>query len=371
MKKKIPSAQPYFENIGQILKDVKKVLAGKRLILGTYTKTLEEMFKDYIGVKYAVATNSCTSALEIALRYMDIKGGEVIVPANTFIACPNSVIYAGGKPVFAEIKEESFCIDYEDVLKKITPKTKAVMVVHLAGLPVPELDILKDICRKKKIALLEDASHAHGAVIDGRMVGSIGDAGCFSLYPTKNMTTGVGGMITTDDEKLMEFAKSLRHHGAGSGLTQIINLGNDWLMDEVSAVLGIYQLKRLEKNVQKRNRIAKKYIRGINRIKGLNCLPVPPRIRHAYYKFVALLDRGIDKEKLLERMYKKNIEAGALYSLPCYLHLAYQKLGYKKGLCPVTEEILSRQISLPVFVGLKDAEINYILRSLEETIKRN
>jgi len=250
---KIPGAKPYIEDIQEITKDIKRVLESRRLILGPYTRRLEEMFREYIGVKYAIATSSCTSALEIVLRYINVNNKEVIVPANTFIACPNSVIYAGGKVIFADTNKDSFCIDYKDVLKKITPKTKAVMAVHLAGLPVPEIFAIRALCKKKKIFLIEDASHAHGAVIDGRKVGSIGDFGCFSLYPTKIMTSGVGGLITTNNRELADFAKSVRHHGQGESLDRIVNFGNDWLMDELSAVLGVYQLKRLEINVSKRN----------------------------------------------------------------------------------------------------------------------
>jgi dTDP-4-amino-4,6-dideoxygalactose transaminase len=367
---KIPAAKPYFGGIPKISEDIKKVLRSGRLILGPYTKKFEEMFSNYIGVKYAIATSSCTSALEIVLKYIDVKDKEVIVPANTFIACPNSVIYAGGKVVFADSKEESFCIDYEDVLKKITPKTKAVMAVHLAGLPVPELEILKNICKKKKIFLIEDVSHAHGAMINGKKVGSIGDFGCFSFYPTKNMTTGVGGMITTNDKKLLEFAKSVRHHGQGESLDRIVNFGNDWLMDELSAVLGIYQLKRLEKNIKQRNKIAQKYMEGIDKIEGITYYPTQSNIRRTYYKFLAILDKRINKQKFLEGMGKRGLETGTLYMRPCYLHPIYRKFGYKKGACPVTERILFHQISLPMFVGIKNNEIDYVLSCLRKSIKQ-
>lgn len=371
MKIKIPTAKPYFGNIPQTINDIKKILENRRLILGSYTVRFEEMFKDYIGVKYAIATNSATSALEIILRYINVKDKEVIVPANTFIACPNSVIYSGGKVVFADTREDSFNIDYRDVLKKITQKTKAIMVVHLSGLPVSEIFILKEICKKKKIFLIEDASHAHGASIGGKKIGSIGDFGCFSFYPTKVMTTGVGGMITTNNQKLVKFARSVRHHGQGDNLDKIINFGNDWLMDEISAVLGIYQLKNLDKNIAKRNSIAKKYVAGIKKIRGVTCNPLPEGTRHAYYKFLAILDKKIDKEGVLEEMKKRGIEVSTLYVRPCYLHPIYLKLGYKKGLCPITEEILSHQISLPMFVEMKDKDINYILSCLEKEINKN
>ena len=370
MKVKIPSAKPCFGSIKEISREIKKVLKSRRLILGPYTKKLEKKFSRYAGTKYAAATSSCTSALEIVLKYINIKEKEVIVPANTFIACPNSVIYAGGKVVFSETKKESFCLDYDDVLKKITRKTKAIMAVHLAGLPVPQIEKLARFCKKKKIFLIEDGSHAHGAEIGGKKVGSIGDAGCFSFYPTKIMTTGIGGMITSNNKKLIDFAKGVRHHGQGESLDSIVNLGNDWLMSEISAVLGLYQLKNLEKNIRKRNKIAERYIRRIARIKGISCFSPSSGVRHSYYKFLAFLDKRINKKKLLKAMEGRGIEAGTLYPMPCYLQPAYRKLGFKKGLCPVTEEILSRQISLPVFVEMTGRQTNYVLYCLEKEINK-
>lgn len=366
---KVPSAKPYFKNMADIARDIRNVLKSGRLILGPYTSKFEQMFQKYIGVRHAIATSSATSALEISLKYIDVKNREVIVPANTFIACPNSVIYAGGKPVFTDIKQESFCIDSDDVLEKITSKTRAVMAVHLGGLPVPEMDALKEICSDHKLFLVEDASHAHGAMIDGEKVGSIGDVGCFSFYPTKNMTTGVGGMITTNDKGLAEFAKSARHHGQGKTLDEIKNFGNNWLIDEVSAVLGIYQLKQLEESVKQRNKIAQRYMKGIDEIDEINYFSVPRNIRHAYYKFLAMLDGKINKQNFLNAMREKyTVEIGTLYLRPCYLHPIYRKIGYKKGTCLVTEEVLKHQISLPMYAQMKEKEINYVLSCLKKCI---
>lgn len=368
-KMTIPSARPYFGDIDDILIDVGRALESGRLILGEYTAKFERSFAEYINVKHAVAVSSATAALEIVLRYYDVKGYEVILPTNTFIACPNSVGYAGGKPVFADIDPHTFCIDPASILKQVSSKTKGIMVVHLAGLPVPQLEEIKETCQRYGLFLLEDASHAHGATIRGTKVGAIGDAGCFSFYATKNITTGVGGMITTNDENLAKFARSLRHHGQGESLDQIVNFGNDWLMDELSAILGIYQVARLEENVSQRNEIAKKYMLGIDRLDDIAYLSVPPNVRHAYYKFLAVLDLEIDKQKLIAAMREKHsIEIGTLYMTPCHLHLIYRQLGYKEGMLPVAEEALKHQISLPTFVSITDEEIDTVLRCLKEEI---
>lgn len=366
---KVPSAKPYFEDIGGIVKDVKEVLESGRLILGPYTEKLEHMFKDYVGVKYATAVSSATSALEIVMKHFDVRDKEVIVPANTFIACPNSVIYAGGKPVFVEISPDTYCMDYNDVLEKTTSKTTGIMVVHLAGLPVPEINVIREICDDHDLFLLEDASHAHGATIDGYKIGSLGDAACFSFYPTKNMTTGVGGIITSNNEKITEFAKSVRHHGQGESLDRITNFGNNWLMDELSAILGIYQLGRLEEHVKRRNEIAQKYMKAIDKLSDIRYFKVPQNMRHGYYKFLATLDDNINKQKLIDSMRNKyNIEVGTLYMLPCHLHPIYRQLGYKDGMLPITEEALHHQISLPLFAQMSEEEVSYVVECLESVL---
>jgi len=366
---KVPTAKPYFEDIDLILKDIKDILINGRLILGDYTKRFEKEFSKYIDVDYAVAVSCATSALEIVMRYFGIKGKEVIVPSNTFVACPNTIIYAGGKPVFAEINPETYCIDPEDITKKITDKTVGIMVVHLGGLPVPEINKIQEICCKHNLFLLEDASQAHGAMVGNKKVGSLGDAACFSFYATKNMTTGVGGMITTNDKKLVEFAQSLRCHGMGESLNKIENFGYDWLMDEFRAAIGIHQLDKLEKFIRRRNEIAKKYMGFIDTIDGIKYLKVPNGIKHAYYKFIIVLSEEIDKDKLEKLMWDNyNVQLGSLYLLPCHLQPVYAKLGYGAGMLKVTEKALIRQTTLPVFSQMTDEEVEYVTSCLKKAL---
>ena len=183
-QKKIPSASPFFDDhdIKEIQKDVSAILQSKRLVLGPYTKKFEEQFSNYVGTKYAVAVNSATAALDISLRYCDVKNCEVIVPTNTFISCANVVLYSGGTPVFADMDPTSFCIDINDVKKKITPKTKAIMLVHLSGLPQPDMENLIDFCNKKDIKIIEDCSHAHGATLNNKSMPGIATR----VHRTKN-----------------------------------------------------------------------------------------------------------------------------------------------------------------------------------------
>ncbi len=368
----IPSTKPFFneEDIEKISEDIRLILRSGRLILGPYTQKLEEDFREYCGVKHAVAVSSCTAALEIALRYFNVAGKEVVVPTNTFIASSNAVIYSGGTPVLAEIKPDTLCLDPVDLLNRITPETKGVIVVHIAGLPCPETEEIRDICKKEGLFLLEDVAHAHGAMINGQKTGSLGDAGCFSFYPTKVMTTCTGGMITTNDGDLAEYAISLRHHGVGRDLNDIVNLGNDWLMDEISALLGIYQLRALEANITRRNEIARSYADALMSIDGVEPFNVPPNIRHSYYKYPVLLSQKMDNQKLVEEMKSQcGISLGSVYDPPCHLQPIYQRLfGFRCGMFPTAEATLERVVCLPMFQQMTNQEVDYVLESVRRIL---
>jgi perosamine synthetase len=272
--------------------------------------------------------------------------------------------------ILADIKQDTLCLDPGDLLKKITSKTKGVIVVHIAGLPCPDLEEIKKICRERKMFLIEDASHAHGATINGYKTGSLGDAGCFSFYATKVMTTSTGGMITTNNDGLAEYAKSLRNFGVGRGLDNVTNLGNDWLMDEISAVLGIHQLKALENNIAKRNEIARKYETALAKMQEVALFTVPNNFRHSYYKYPILLLKSINKHKLIEKMKNDfGVNLGSIYDPPCHLQPIYKNhFGFRRGMFPVAEETLERTVCLPMFSQITDAEIKYVLQSLKMSL---
>ncbi len=366
---KIPVAKPFFKeaDIQVILDEVHTILQSGQLILGPYTQDLEKSFREYCGVKHAIAVSSCTAALEIALRYFDVRGKEVIVPTNTFIASSNAVIYNGGTLILADVNPDTLCLDLEDMLKRITAKTCGIIVVHIAGLICPEIDRLREICQERGLFLLEDAAHAHGATINGKKAGSLGDVGCFSFYPTKVMTTCVGGMVTTDDDGLAEYAVSLRQHGVGKSLEDIANLGNDWLMGEISALLGIYQLRTLEANIKRRNEIARSYADALMSIEGVEPFRVPPHIRHSYYKYPVLLSPTMAKRELVEKMKSDcGISLGSVYDPPCHLQPVYQELfGYRSGMFPTAEATLTKVVCLPVFQQMTNEEVDYVLQCLK------
>ena len=370
----IPTTRPYFkeDDIQAICNDVHEILKSGRLILGPYTEDFETRFRKYCGVRHAIAVSSCTAALEIVLRYYDVKDKEVIVSTNTFIASSNAVIYSGGIPILADINSETLCLGKNDLLKQITSKTTGVILTHLAGLITPELEEIKEICKKKDLFLIEDAAHAHGAMINGKKAGSLGDAGCFSFYPTKVMTTCIGGMITTQDDALADYAVSLRHHGVGKDLNNIVNLGNDWLMSEITALLGIYQLKALEENIARRNEIAQRYANSLADIEGISLFQVPSHIRHSYYKYPIKLSENINRDELIAAMkHKHDINLGSSYDPPCHLHPVYQRLfRFRTGMFPVSDEILKQVAALPMFVQMNNEEVDYVVESLKEEIKK-
>ncbi len=366
----IPNARPFFndEDIDDILNDIRNCLKSGMLTMGQNIERFENQFAKYVGVKYAIALNSGTSALEVALRYFDVKNKEVIVPTNSFVSSANAVIFAGGEPILCDIKDETLCIDPDDLRKRITPKTKGVIVVHLAGLIPPQMKELQDICSENNLFLIEDAAHAPGAILDNKKAGSLSEVGCFSFFPTKPMTTGEGGMITTNDSNLADFAKILRHHGKeGDVHTRI---GYNWRMSEIHAILGIYQLKRLDEYIMIRNQIAKKYAEGLGNIEGINLISVPSNIVHSYYKYPIILTSGIEALALQKTLKNKyNIATGTLYYPPIHLQPFYRQcFSYKEGMLPSSEEILKKETCLPMFVGLGEKEIDHVIDSLKKEV---
>jgi len=372
-QKKIPSTKPFFSAAQQkfIARGLRDVFSSGRLILGKYAKDFEERFAAYIGTRYAAAVSSCTSALEIALRYHDVRGARVLMPTNTFVATANAVVFAGGKPVLVDIEKETLALDLEKLHRRIDARTKGVIVVHIAGIPYPYIRELKTLCARKGLFLIEDTAHACGAVSGGKKAGSWSGAGCFSLYPTKVMTTGTGGMITTDDKKLYEFARSLRHHGVGGGLTNITRLGNDWVLDELRAVCGIAQLKELERMIHLRREKAARYDRALRDLAGVRIFNEPRGERWVYYKYPIVVPTPRLRQRLMRTLYEKYaIETGSIYYPPCHLQPLYKnKFGYRKGDFPVAEKILARVLCLPLYPALDVRTQDFVIKALRKELK--
>ena len=370
---KVPQARPCIpeEDVAALLEDFAQILRGGRLTMGPYLERFEQEFAACVGAEYAVGMSSGTAPLEVALRHWGVAGGDVLVPTNTFIASANAALLAGGRPVLCDIDPQTLSSGLPQIEERLTARAVAVVVVHIAGLIAPDIEAIRSFCRVRGLFLLEDAAHAHGASADGQLAGSLGDAASFSFFPTKPMTAGEGGMLTTDDEQLAAFARSFRTHGMAAEGRSLVRLGSNYRLPELSAALGLRQLARLNEFVAERNRLAARYRHELTRL-GLAHILLPEfadRV-HAYYKFPVCLPLGWDRGRVAAALRDRyGIEAGSAYWPPCHLEPFYQReLGYRQGDFPVAEAVLKRIVALPMFYGLCDEEVAAVCRGCAEIL---
>ncbi len=374
-------ARPYFpeDEINWLLEEFKNILQGNApLSMGSRVKEFEGTFANYVGADYAVGTNSCTAALEIALRSIGIqKGDEVIIPAETFIATGSAVVSEGATPVFCDINPKSFCIGLNELKKQVTEKTKAVIIVHMAGMISPDALKIKEYCQQENITLIEDAAHAIGASIQGVYAGNIGDISCFSFYPTKIMTTAEGGMLLCSDKDLFEKATSFRNRGRDINTQGEVysRLGTNNRMTEFAALLGISQLKCLNNFLETRRMIARIYNEKIQ-VSDVSHLVqpiiVPEEINHSYWRYLITLDPSINREVIKEELAKDNIASDWAYYPALHLQ-PYFMQQYKtyKGLCPVAEDSLERNICLPINSIMQQEDAVFIVEKFIVAIKKS
>jgi perosamine synthetase len=369
MVRRVARARPYFPDldIENILALIRQSLCSGHLTNGEHVRELERRFAASIGVRHAIAVNTGTAALEISLRAMGISGKEVILPTETFVASANSIILAGGTPVFAEIHPDTYCLDVEDMERRITDKTAAVMLVHMAGLVAPNIGQFRELCARRGIALIEDAAHAHGASHAGKPAGSFGRAGCFSFYPTKVITTAEGGMITTDDDALASTARSLRNHGASPDGPDYTQVSSNMRMAEPLAAIGLVQLGRMDEFVERRNAVAARYTSGLREVEGIRPLTVSGGV-HSYWNYLAVLeDERISRAGLAQYLEERyGVEIAWPYDPPCHLQPVFRRvLGTKPGDLPRSEALLRHHIALPMHSALTGEDADYVLESLQ------
>jgi len=363
MKRTIPIAKPLLGR--EELEAIKEVLESGVLTQGEKVRRFEKEFANYIGVKHAVAVSNGTAALDTALKALKIgPGDEVVTPAFSFVASSNCILYQGAKPVFTDINARTFNIDPSEVSNKITAKTKAIICAHLFGQPA-DMKELKETAEEHKIALVEDAAQAHGAEYRGQKVGGIGAIGCFSFYATKNMTTGEGGMITTNDSELARRARLIRDHGQTEKYRHVI-LGYNYRMPEVCAAIGLVQLRKLDGFNRRRRENARLLTKGIQKISGL----VPPHVnegvKHVFYQFVVRVedDFPIGRDNLARNLEKVRVGVAVHYPTPIYKQPLYRELGYEKTTCPTAEDACKRVLSLPVHPSVTKEDIAYTIEIL-------
>jgi dTDP-4-amino-4,6-dideoxygalactose transaminase len=358
----IPIAKPI---IGEDeISAVTAVLRSGIIAQGRKVEEFESAFAGLIGTKYAVAVNSGTAALHTALLCHGIgEGDEVITSPFSFVASANSILFTGARPVFADIGEETYHIDPDSIVEKINRGTKAIMPVHLYGQPCDMKKIMK-IADKHKLVIIEDACQAHGAEYEGKKAGSFG-TGCFSFYATKNMITGEGGMITTNDEGIAQKARMIRTHGQKERYLNEI-LGYNYRMTDIAAAIGLCQLAKLEDFNNKRIRNAKFLTEKLSGIKGLVPPHVGPNVKHVFHQYTVRItgDFAISREELRKKLLDRGIGTEIYYPRPIHRQPFYEGLGYKDHL-PNSEKAAGEVLSLPVHPSLAKEDLENIARAIE------
>jgi perosamine synthetase len=353
----IPIAKPLMGE--EEKKAIVAVLESGMLAQGPKVEEFERAFAAMCGVRHAVATSSGTTALHLALLAHDIgSGDEVITSPFTFIASANSILFVGAKPIFVDIDERSYNIDPSLVEARITPRTKAIMPVHLFGNPC-DMEAIMAIATRHGLLVIEDAAQAHGASINGKKVGSFG-TGCFSFYPTKNMTTAEGGMVTSDDDQVAERVRLLRSHGMKRRYYHDF-LGYNFRMTDLQAALGLAQLAKLEVFNEKRIANAR-YL-----TEHLRDVIIAPQVkegyRHVFHQYTIRV-KG-DRDKVVEQLGKRGIGTGIYYPLPVHKQPIYQELGYTCRL-PVAEAMSREVLALPVHPALARDDLDRIVQAVSE-----
>ena len=353
----IPIARP---QMGEEEKElVWEAMASGSLAQGPRVRTFEERFAEAIGVGHAVATSSGTTALHLALLGYGIgEGDEVITVPFTFIASANSILYTGARPVFVDIDERDFTMDASQVEAAITPRTKAVMPVSLYGQPA-DMPAISAIAERHGLAVVEDACQAHGASIDGRRSGTWG-AGTFSFYPTKNMTTGEGGMLTTDDGELAERVRLLREHGMKVRYHHDV-VGYNFRMTDIAASIGLAQLPKLAGYNDRRRAIAARYDAEL---RGVVTPWVRPGVTHVFHQYTILVH---ERDAFAEKLKERGVGSAIYYPIPVHRQKPFLALGFGDAAYPVTDRLTEQVLSIPVHPSLSDDEVATVIGAVNET----
>jgi len=350
----IPIARPQMGDEEKEL--VWSAMSSGALAQGARVRELEERFADFIGVPHAVATSSGTTALHLALLASEVgQGDEVITVPFTFFASASTILFTGARPVFVDVDEASFNIDVAQIEAAITPRTRAIMPVSLYGQPA-DLPAIAEIAERRGLALVEDAAQSHGASIGDRRSGSWG-AGCFSFYPTKNMTTGEGGIVTTSDAAVADRARLLREHGMRVRYRHEI-VGYNFRMTDIHASIGLAQLPKLPAYNARRRAIAARYDRELQ---GVIAPHVAPGVTHVYHQYTIRAHR---RDEFVELLKERGVGTGIYYPIPVHRQKPMLELGYGDQRFPVSERLSGEVLSIPVHPSLTDDEVDSVIAAV-------
>ena len=379
----IPFHKPYIteDEISEVLDS----LYAGWLTMGPKTIAFEAKYGEYIGAKNAVSMNSCTACLHLALKAVNIKrGDEVIVPAITFAATAEVVTYFHATPVFVDVDEGTHTIDVSKIEEKITKKTKAIIPVHYAGQPC-DMDEILDVAKKHGLFVIEDAAHAVPAWYKERKVGTIGDITCFSFYATKSLTTGEGGMATTENDEWADRMSILRLHGIskdawkrytneGSWYYEVAESGYKYNMTDIQAGLGLAQLKKIDWMWHQREEIARKYTEAFQSMDEITPPRVRPDRKSAWHLYVIKLNPAavnLDRKQFMEELKEREIGT-SVHFIPLYRHPYYRDtFRYTPQGFPVSERVYERIVSLPIYPGMTEGDIERVAESVRDVVRRH
>jgi dTDP-4-amino-4,6-dideoxygalactose transaminase len=357
---KVPIAKPIIGD--EEIENVVEVLKSGMIAQGPRVEEFEKKFAEWVGAKYGIAVNSGTAALHVALLSCGIgKGDEVITTPFTFIASGNAIAYTGAKPVFADIDLKTYTINPDSIEGLINENTKAILPVQLYGQSA-DMERINEIAEKHDLIVIEDAAQAHGAAYNGNKVGTMGDMACFSFYPTKNMTTSEGGIITTDDEKLAENAKIFRAHGATVRYHHD-EIGYNFRMTDISAAIGLAQLDKIDEFNDKRNENAAYLNEGLKDVDGIITPYCADGSRHVYHQYTIRVEKG-NRDDWVRIINECGVGTGIHYPIPLYNQPIYQSLGFE-GNCPNAELAADNVISLPVHPSLTKEDLDLVIEAVK------
>lgn len=359
----IPVAKPFLDDADRV--GVMEVLHSSTLALGPQMIAFEKAIAAYTGAKYAYAVSNGTCGLHLAVRALGLHDGdEVITSPFSFIASSNCLLYERAVPIFADIDEVTYNLTPEAVEAKITSKTKAILAVHIFGQPA-EVERLRQIARQHNLALIEDACESLGSTYNGAMSGTLGDIGVYAFYPNKQMTTGEGGMIVTNDEVLGKLCNSLRNQGRNLEGDWLVHerLGYNYRMDEMSAALGVSQLKKLDWMIAEKRKIAHWYAEALLDATNILAPQVGPNRTHTWFVYVVRILNG-KRDEAQQAMAKAGIQTKPYLPVIHLQPFMRTQFGYAPGALPVAEKVASQTLALPFYIGLTQEEVHYIVDTL-------
>ena len=376
---KLYRAKPFIpqEDKEAILSGWKDILDTNMFIQGKNVVKLETIVAEYCGVKHAIATSSGGTALEVALMATGIKNKKFIVCTQTFVASVSTIIRSGNIPVIVDMDEKSQGLTANIINKHIDSDTAGVILVHMAGHITSDYKEIQELCKQNDLLLIEDAAHAMGASIENNKAGSISDIGCFSFFPTKIITTGEGGIITTNNDEIAKQARIIRSHGCSriegkiTGLDYGINcsyISNNFRMQEISAVLGVSQMKRVDEFVNKRNILADRYFNNLKHINQLTCPNehLSQSHIHSWWQYMIIVDKSINRTELAEFLLQKEIPTANAYWPACHKQLIFKE--YLINKYPIADDSLNRHLALPMYVEMTLEQVDIVCNTIKDFI---